>query len=110
MNNVMEWFGAPDADAVPEPTMFAPCQSSIANYPNPFTGTTTIVFSVPITGETSITLYDMRGVQSATIAHGVMQAGTHVIQWNGGGLPAGVYECRMRAPNGMKTGILTVVQ
>ncbi len=62
------------------------------NYPNPFNPTTNISFSVPVTGKTVLTVFNMLGQEVASIFNGVAEAGKiHQAQFNASGLASGVY-------------------
>jgi|GEM_PF-1885425 len=60
------------------------------NYPNPFSGSTRIVFSVPTGGHRQLRLevFDVRGRRVATLADGPRSPGRHEVQWDGT-LPSG---------------------
>ncbi len=67
------------------------------NYPNPFNPTTTIRFSVPVTGSVTLAVFDMLGREVARLVDGVVQAGSHSVQLNASGLPSGIYLYRLTA-------------
>jgi hypothetical protein len=52
-------------------------------YPNPFNPSTTIEFSVPKQGPTSIRVFDLRGRQVATLVDASMPAGQYRVRWDG---------------------------
>ena len=64
-------------------------------YPNPFNPTTTISFSIPEFGLTTITAYDITGRQLETITNEVLSVGNYSINWNASSYPSGVYLIRM---------------
>jgi len=64
-------------------------------YPNPFNPTTTISFSIPEFGLTTITVYDITGRELETLANEVLSIGYHSINWNASSYPSGVYLIRM---------------
>ncbi len=53
------------------------------NYPNPFNPTTEIQFGLPQSGQVVLTIYNINGQSVATLANQVMDAGVHVVSWNG---------------------------
>jgi hypothetical protein len=70
--------------------------------PNPFRDRTTISFDLPSAGRASLMVFDLSGRRVATLANGLLPAGTHTRRWDGrsdsGTLsPAGVYFCRLRS-------------
>ena len=67
------------------------------NYPNPFNPTTTISYSLPIASHATLSIIDLLGRNIATLVDEVKPAGLHLMQWNAGGLPSGVYFLRMNA-------------
>ncbi|MFZ5434175.1 MAG: T9SS type A sorting domain-containing protein [Calditrichota bacterium] len=69
------------------PTQFALYQ----NYPNPFNPQTTIVFDVPYTSEVSLRVFNTAGQQITVLYDGWVNAGRHIVQFNGQALPSGVF-------------------
>jgi PKD repeat protein len=78
-------------------------QPSIAfaqNRPDPFSGGTTISFSLSEAGRVTLEVYSVSGQRIATLADGVMGAGTHEVSWNatsdsGAEVASGVYFYRI---------------
>ncbi len=74
------------------------------NYPNPFTQSTTIAFSLVEATPVRLSIYNLLGVHIADLTDGWMSAGTHEILWDGRnahGLPVstGLYVYRLSASN-----------
>lgn len=70
--------------------------------PNPFTGETTLRFSIARAGELRLTVFDAQGRRVRQIAGGVRAAGEHSARWNGrdaegSTVAAGVYYARLEA-------------
>lgn len=67
------------------------------NYPNPFSGTSTITYKMQTAANATITLYDVLGRPVAVLADGMQSAGDHTltIDANSLGLTSGVYFCNM---------------
>ncbi len=66
------------------------------NYPNPFNSSTQISFAVPTNGEIRVALYNTLGQEVDVLLKGPVNAGYHVLNWDGLGhqgnaLPAGIY-------------------
>ncbi|HEX2788107.1 MAG TPA: T9SS type A sorting domain-containing protein [Ignavibacteria bacterium] len=61
------------------------------NYPNPFNPSTTIEFSIPISGNVSLKVYDALGKEVASILDGYRTAGNYSEQFIGTELTSGVY-------------------
>ena len=69
-------------------------------YPNPVVNSTTILFSVPQSGNVSIQIFDLSGRLIKTLATKEMQAGTHQVLWNvkdekGNAVSSGIYLLRL---------------
>lgn len=72
------------------------------NFPNPFNPATTIAFYLPETSEASLTIYNAAGEETARLINGKIEAGYHVVQWDGKnvagqGVSGGVYFYRLKA-------------
>ncbi len=70
--------------------------------PNPFSGGTTIVFSLKNTADVDIEILDLGGRLVATPHQGRYRSGQHTVMWDGTGtegsaLPSGVYFARVTA-------------
>jgi hypothetical protein len=78
-------------DEVGLPSSFALEQ----NYPNPFNPSTNIRFSVAQTGHVSLKVYNVLGVEVASLVNEKKDAGTFSVNWNASGLPSGMYLYRL---------------
>jgi len=61
------------------------------NSPNPFNPTTTINFELPVSGFTSIKVYDIAGRVVSTLVSEFKQMGIYSVTFNGSDLSSGVY-------------------
>jgi hypothetical protein len=82
------------------------------NYPNPFNPETAITFEVPEGGSVSLAIFNSLGEQVRVLADGVLEAGTHVVRWDGRNdagrpLSSGVYLYRLRV--GGMTDVRTMI-
>jgi hypothetical protein len=64
--------------AVPEVQEFA-----VSAYPNPFNPQTKIEYSMPIAGELSVKIYDVRGQLVRTLIDDTVEAGSSFVIWDG---------------------------
>jgi hypothetical protein len=67
------------------------------NFPNPFNPSTSIDFTLPKSGLTSLKVYNMLGQVVATLADGVFAAGSHRATFDAHGLPSGMYIYRLES-------------
>ncbi|MFH1502745.1 MAG: alpha-amylase family glycosyl hydrolase [Candidatus Eisenbacteria bacterium] len=84
-------------------------------YPNPFTPSTTIRYSLPARSHVRLGIYDVAGRQVAVIEDGVKSGGPHEALWNGAGsegltLGAGMYFVRLEAAGETRTSKVTLVK
>ncbi len=102
-NGVQVWHGACSVvfSDIPKPTA--------RNYPNPFNPTTTIGYSIPVSGHVELNIYNTRGQRVKTLVNDYRDAGEHEITWNGDNdmgetVSSGVYlyrlECAGKASSG----------
>lgn len=71
------------------------------NYPNPFNPSTTIRFTITDLRFTILKVYDVLGIEIATLVNEEKPAGTYKVEWNADGIPSGVYFYQLKTvPNG----------
>jgi flagellar hook assembly protein FlgD len=73
------------------------------NQPNPFSGTTTINYTLSTKENVNLTVYNVAGAKVMEINEGVKAAGTHTIQLNASDLTSGVYYYTVTAGNSQIT-------
>jgi hypothetical protein len=66
-------------------------------FPNPFSGSTTISFSLLQSQNISIKIFDVNGRLVAAVADKMFEAGENEIVWNAGEVNAGIYFLRMES-------------
>lgn len=84
-------------------------------YPNPFSGHTTISYTLPQPGEINLSIYNTTGRLVRTLYEGRQQEGTHNIEWNelnnaGSRVTPGVYICRIQTAIDIKTDIIIMLK
>ena len=67
------------------------------NYPNPFNPVTTIKFSLPITSNVKLSLFNILGEEVQILVNETIEAGVHIINFNASQLSSGVYLYRIQA-------------
>jgi hypothetical protein len=91
------WIGvyykkAPQVTGVNDGNMKIPMEYLLAqNYPNPFNPMTTIKFSLRVSGKVSLKVYNILGMEVASLVDGDMQAGQQMVSFNASRFASGVY-------------------
>jgi aminopeptidase N len=67
----------------------------ISNFPNPFSGSTKINYTIPVGTKVSLEFYDVLGRSVRTLDKGYQDAGEYIILFDGNKLASGVYICRL---------------
>ncbi|HUN65542.1 MAG TPA: T9SS type A sorting domain-containing protein, partial [Bacteroidota bacterium] len=80
------------------------------NYPNPFNPTTTIGYDVPEEQRVKLAVYNVLGQLVATLVDEERSAGRYSVTWDAGGMPSGVYFCRMEAGNFADTRKMVILK
>lgn len=76
-----------------------PTNYYLGSYPNPFNGTTKIIFSLPVRSFTEISVYDSLGKKISVLTKNIYEPGKHELTFNAGKLSSGVYYCRLYTNN-----------
>ena len=61
------------------------------NYPNPFSLSTSIKYSLPLTSFVTLTIYNCLGLHITTLLNNEMPAGNHEVSFDAKDFPAGIY-------------------
>ena len=70
--------------------------SLVENYPNPFSNSTTLRYSLLERSAVTIVVYDMLGRTVAKPVDGTVDRGEHIVNFNASRLPAGSYIARLQ--------------
>jgi hypothetical protein len=87
--------------AVPNEDVTQPqANMSLSIFPNPFSSSTSLQYSLPKSGKVELTIYNIRGQKVRTIFKEEIRSGENIITWNGlddlgNHVANGVYFCRM---------------
>ena len=72
-------------------------------HPNPFNPITTIEYSLPVSGDVTLIIYNLLGEEVARLVDGFQQAGEYNAIWNASNVPSGIYFYRLQAGDFTKT-------
>jgi len=75
----------------------------LQNYPNPFNPGTSIQYAVSSRQFVSLKVYDVLGNEVATLVNDKKPAGSYTVEFNGTGLPSGIYFYQLRAGDFVET-------
>ncbi len=84
--------------------------TKFTNYPNPFTGETTISFKLNEAGYVSLNVFDGTGRLVRIVANEQMSAGGHNYLFATNNLPAGIYYCTLKTGGVSETRKIEVVR
>jgi hypothetical protein len=82
-----------EAPGIGTPLEFALSQ----NYPNPFNPSTQISYTMPQKAAVTLKVFNVLGMEVATLFSGVQEAGEHVATFDAARLASGVYFYRLQA-------------
>jgi BNR/Asp-box repeat. len=80
------------------------------NYPNPFNPLTTIKFSIPFRGYTTLKIYDILGKEVKTIMGQELGPGVHSFNWDAKSNSSGVYFYRLQSGSLVATKKLLLIK
>jgi hypothetical protein len=81
------------------------------NYPNPFNPETSIEFAVPISGYTTLKVYNNLGEEIATLVNGNIEAGVlHQVTFKGSNFPSGLYFYILRSGSFVETKKMLMIK
>jgi len=80
----------------------------LQNFPNPFNPSTNIRFTVPVTSNVELKIYDMTGKEIALLVNEELQPGSYTYKFDGSNFASGMYFYRVKSddPSNSGQGIL----
>ncbi len=67
------------------------------NSPNPFNPSTSISYTLPVHSLVNLRIYDLLGRVISTLVNTIEEPGEHIVRWDAGGVPSGIYFYRLVA-------------
>lgn len=80
--------------------------ANVYAFPNPFTTSVNLYYTLPTSTEVNLSVYDMEGRRISTLVNGQQPAGTNSAVFDGTGLNEGVYMYRLQTNGQVQTGKL----
>lgn len=80
------------------------------NYPNPFNPSTRIEFRLPVSGLTTLIVYDVLGREVARLANDVLPAGRHFRNFDANNLASGIYIYRLQSGSSAETNRMLLIR
>ena len=95
-----DWEDAASAIGRDETSLTAPGKYVLSqNYPNPFNPTTEINFSIPMSGKTTLVVYNVLGQEVATVVNKDLSAGAYKYKFDASNLSSGLYFYKLQSKN-----------
>jgi hypothetical protein len=104
---IVHRFGPTEAVTVPSPEIVFALESA---YPNPARDEVHFLYSIPVGGRVSLTVYDLSGRRIATPVDAGQTAGRHEVSWDCSSAESGVYLVRLSATAGAVTSRVVVAR
>ncbi|MBE0653773.1 MAG: carbohydrate binding domain-containing protein [Bacteroidales bacterium] len=70
--------------------------ASLRIYPNPVHNLTSFYYTLQKPAQVTLRIFNLNGQEVETLENGFRLQGEHIIRWNAGKHPAGVYFCRLK--------------
>jgi hypothetical protein len=80
------------------------------NYPNPFNPNTKIKFSLPVSGNALLRVFDILGNEVSVLVDSYVKAGQYEVDFNAAGLSTGVYFYSLKTGDFIETKKMTLVK
>jgi choice-of-anchor B domain-containing protein len=80
------------------------------NYPNPFNPSTNIKFSLPISGYTNLSIYNLVGEKVKELVNEVLVEGEYNLQFDATNLPSGIYIAKLSTNSSNQTIKMTLLK
>ena len=82
----------------------------MTNYPNPFSNSTTIRFTLSKNSKVKLNIYDMNGRLIQTLADKELSSGEHRLEFSSGNISTGIYYCVLRSGEAIETRKMIILK
>ena len=96
-------FSPGTTSTTPDPTVPLARDLLAPNYPNPFRGTTRLVFETAAPGQVTLAVYDVLGREVQTLVDAFLAPGRQEVLFEASSLAQGVYFYSLKTPRGHQT-------
>jgi len=103
-------FSLLHATGIDEQATYSKADFLLYNYPNPFTGSTTIVFSLPDPCIVKFGIYDHLGRKVNDLSDQFQEKGEHQVTWDAHNYPSGIYFYKLQAGDQAATGKMVLMR
>ena len=93
-----------------DPFAALPAHISSGNYPNPFNAVTTISYNLPVSGHTTLEIYNLQGQKVETLVDDIQAPGEYNVSWDAGDVPSGLYFYRLTVGDNSVTNKMTLLK
>lgn len=107
--SIYEGACSPIDTAISEPLESSQNTTLFQNYPNPFSHSTTISFSLEEPAAISVTVYNILGKKVKDITNRTYSSGSHRVSIDGTGLPNGIYFYNLKHDDVLHVRRMTIV-
>ncbi|MCU0332412.1 MAG: T9SS type A sorting domain-containing protein [Ignavibacteriaceae bacterium] len=103
-NTGAAWVFVPGTTSVQQTSNETPMSFLLnQNYPNPFNPSTVISYQLPVSGNTTLKIYDVLGNEVATLVNEEQSAGNYEVDFDATGLSSGLYFYKLQSDNFVET-------
>lgn len=80
------------------------------NYPNPFNPETNINFSIPVSSQVSLKIYNVNGQEVAALVNERLNAGSYKVDWNAVNFTSGIYYYTIKTEGFIQTKKMLLIK
>lgn len=105
-NGNFEYFNLSNEIIIGNPVRYELSQ----NYPNPFNPSTIINYSIPVSSNVKLVIYNSLGSEISVLLNLNQNPGNYSVEWNSAGFPSGVYFYKLSAGSFTQMKKMTLIK